>query len=437
MPPTNVIDRYPVKTNMRWYVFLAVLAICAINYFDRAIISICMPVMQKDLQFSAAVVGLVFSSFFWGYTLMQIPIGWLADRMRPGKLLVASGFLWAVIQLVTGLITGARSFIFLRVLLGISESPMYPAGSKLQSVWLPSADRGRGSALLAAGSDVGIAIGGVLVPVFLVSFGGWRAALSAAGVVTFFVVLACYKALNSEPATSPSVNQAERDYIQTALAEEYEASQAARISSGKAVGWQEYLTSRSFWSMCMGFYCVDALYYGVMTWGPLYLSTTHHLNINSLGGAILIIYTVAVCGALFGGYWTDKCRRGGTDINALMRKSLTPLGVIIAVCMYFLAYAENVYIAVALLCVAMFCLKWSLCIYWSTPATIAQRKDIGTTAGAMNFIGNLSGVATPIIIGLIVGATGSYFWALMTFLGYGLGSCIFPWFLDYSRKIGS
>jgi len=65
MPPTNVIDRYPVKTNMRWYVFLAVLAICAINYFDRAIISICMPVMQKDLQFSAAVVGLVFSSFFW------------------------------------------------------------------------------------------------------------------------------------------------------------------------------------------------------------------------------------------------------------------------------------------------------------------------------------------------------------------------------------
>jgi ACS family D-galactonate transporter-like MFS transporter len=397
-----------------------------------------MPVMQKDLQFSPALVGLVFSSFFWGYTVMQIPIGWLCDRIRPGKLLVSSGFLWGVIQILTGLISGAQTLVFLRVLLGVSESPMYPAGSKLQSVWLPSTERGRGAALLAAGSDVGIAVGGILVPLFLASLGGWRPALSAAGVLTIIVVLACYRVMNSDPDTSRSTNQAERDYIRTALAEEYEVSQASRISAGKiVVSRTQYLTSRSFWSMCLGFYCVDALYYGVMTWGPLYLSSTQHLDITHVGGAIFIIYCVAIAGALVGGYCTDKLRHGGAEINAVMRKSLTVLGIIIAACMYFLSSASSALIAIGLLCVAMFCLKWSLCIYWSTPAAIAQRKDVGITAGAMNFIGNFSGVLTPIFIGLIVGATGSYFWALMMFLGYGLGGCLFPWFLDYSKKIGS
>src|SRR5208283_3704184 len=92
-------------TNVRWYVFVAVLALCTVNYFDRAVISLCMPVMAKDLQFGPQIIGVIFSSFFWGYTLMQIPIGWISDRVRPGKLLVSSGILWGVIQMLTGFIS--------------------------------------------------------------------------------------------------------------------------------------------------------------------------------------------------------------------------------------------------------------------------------------------------------------------------------------------
>jgi len=419
-------------------VFVAVLALCTVNYFDRAVISLCMPVMAKDLQFGPQIIGVIFSSFFWGYTLMQIPIGWISDRVRPGKLLVSSGILWGVIQMLTGFISSAQVFMFLRALLGMSESPMYPAGSKLQSVWLPSTERGRGAALLAAGSDVGIALGGPIVVLFLAWLGGWRGALIGAGVLTIIVVLACYKVMISDPNTSPSVNKTEREYINNAMAEEYEVSQKERIASGKiVVSPMEYIKSRNFWAMCLGFYCVDALYYGLMTWGPLYLSHTQHLNIMSVGGAIFIIYAVAVAGALSGGYCTDKWRLRGVNVNTVMRKSLTILGVIIAASMYLVSGVTTAYIAIILLSIAMFCLKWSFSIYWSTPAAVSQRKDVGTVAGGMNFIGNIAGVVTPICVGLIVGATGSYFWALMMFVGFGLGGCLFPWFLDYSKKIGS
>lgn len=425
-------------SNVRWYVFVTVLILCTVNYFDRAVISLCMPVMEKDLHFGPQLIGVILSSFFWGYTLMQIPVGWLSDRFRPGPLLVSSGILWGVFQMCTGFISNAQVLMFLRALLGIAEAPMYPAGSKLQSVWLPSTERGRGAALLAAGSDVGIALGGPIVALFLAWLGGWRGALVGAGVLTIVVVLACYKVMNGDPNTSPSVNQAERDYINKALAEEYEVSQKERLASGKAaVGVGEYLTNRNFWAMCLGFYCVDALYYGLMTWGPLYLSTTQHMNIMAVGGAIFIIYVVAVAGALTGGFCTDKWRLSGKSLNGIMRKSLTVLGAVIAVCMYLLSSATTASFAIGLLAVAMFCLKWSLCLYWQTPAAVAQRKDVGTVAGSMNFIGNFAGVITPICIGMIVGATGSYFWAIIMFLVFGLGNCLFPWFLNYEKKIGN
>lgn len=425
-------------TSVRWYVFLAVLALCTINYFDRAVISLCMPAMEKDLHFGPQIIGVIFSSFFWGYTLAQIPIGWVSDRFRAGTLLVASGIFWGIFQISTGFISSARVLMFLRALLGISESPMYPAGSKLQSVWLPSTERGRGAGLLAAGSDVGIALGGPIVVLFLAWLGGWRGALIAAGALTIVVVLACYKTMTSDPNTSPRVNQAERDYIQNALAEEYEASQKERLASGKTdVSAAEYLTSRNFWAMCLGFYCVDALYYGLMTWGPLYLSHTQHLNIKSVGGSIFIIYAVAVAGALSGGYCTDKWRLKGVNVNTVMRAGLAISGAVIAACMYLLSGVTTAYIAIILLSIAMFFLKWSLCLYWVTPAAIAQRKDIGTVAGSMNFIGNIAGVVTPICVGLIVGATGSYFWVLLMFVGFGLGNCVFPWFLNYGKKIGA
>jgi ACS family D-galactonate transporter-like MFS transporter len=417
---------------------VAVLVLCTINYFDRAVISLCMPVMEKDLHFGPEVIGVILSSFFWGYTLAQIPVGWICDRVRAGTLLASSGILWGVFQIFTGFISSARVLMFLRALLGISEAPMYPAGSKLQSIWLPSTERGRGAALLAAGSDVGIALGGPLVVLFLAWLGGWRGALIAAGVLTIVVVLACYRIMNSDPNTSPRVNQAERDYIRNALVQEYEASQKERLAAGAAAGSSvDYLKNHNFWAMCMGFCCADALYYGLMTWGPLYLSHTQHLNIKSVGGSIFIIYAVAVAGALSGGYFTDKWRLSGVRLNTVMHGGLAIAGAVIAISMYLLRAVTTAYIAIVLLSIAMFFLKWSFCLYWQSPAVLAQRKDVGTIAGTMNFIGNLAGVVTPICVGLIVGATGSYFWVLLMFVGFGLGNCLFPWFVNYEKKIGA
>ena len=425
-------------TYFRWYVFIALMVLCAINYFDRAVLSICMPLIQKDLGFSAPVVGIILSSFFWGYTLMQLPVGWISDRIAPGKLIVGSGILWGVFQICTGFITGTNSLIFVRTLLGIAESPMYPAGTKLQSVWLPSTDRGRGAAMLDSGSAIGIALGGPIIALFLAWLGGWRGALIGAGVLTLGVVLLCYRVMSSNPDTSPGVNQAERDYIKNALTKEYEASQKDRLASGKTVvRVKEYLKSFNFWAMILGFFCFDSFWFGFLTWGPLYLYQTQHLKIMTIGWAVFVIYAVALIGEYAGGYISDKWRISGTNVNTVVRISLGVLGMISAVCMYLLSSATTASYAIFLIALGMFCHKWAAPLYWIMPAALSQRKHVGTVTGCFNLSGNIGGVMTPIFIGLIVGATGSYYWAIIMFVVISVIAGLFPLLLNLDKKIGS
>jgi MFS transporter, ACS family, D-galactonate transporter len=425
-------------TNVRWFVFFALLILCAINYFDRAVISICMPLIQKDLNFSPEMTGLILSSFFWGYCLMQIPVGWISDRFSPGKLIVSSGIGWGILQIMTGFVSTAPALMIIRTLLGISESPIYPTGAKLQSVWLPATERGRGAALFDSGAAFGIALGGPIVALMLGLLGGWRGALIGAGVITIVFVILCYRIMQHGPETNPNLNQAERDYIKNTLAAEYEESQKLRLEAGKTtVDMSDYLRHTSFWGLMIGFFSFDSFWFGLMTWGPLYLAQTQGLQISGIGWALFCIYGIGVIGEFLGGSIADQWRRRGGDSNTVIHTIMIVSSIFIAGFMFLLSTATNVYYAIALLTGAMFFNRALGCMYWGLPSSISQRKHVGTVAGAMNFLGNLGGVLTPILVGLIVGATGNYFWALMMFVVFGLGSGVFPLLINVNKKIGA
>lgn len=423
-------------TNVRWGVFFTLLVLCTINYVDRAVLSICMPAIQKDLSLDPAIVGVILSSFFWGYAAMQIPVGWLLDRFRPDKLIVLSAALWGVFQMLTGFVSSSKMFMFLRVLLGISESPIYPGGTKLQSVWLTSKERARGSSLMDSGAALGNAVGGPLVILFMAWFGGWRGALIGAGVITLLIALGSWRFIQGNPDTNPRVNQLERDYIKNTLAEEYEMAKNADGSLLRKVGFTDYLTSTNFWLMLIGFFAIDAYWFGIMTWGPNFLAKTQNLDIKAIGGSVLIIFGTGAVVELIGGWVTDKWRQTG-DINTVMRTLLGVLAIGMAVSMYFLSKATTLTEAIAWLTIGVSFERWAGMLFFVIPPAISQREHVGTVAGCMNFVGNLAGVLTPIIIGFILSLTGSFDGALMMFVGFGIMILISAVFLDFSKKVGS
>ncbi|MBU2700445.1 ACS family D-galactonate transporter-like MFS transporter [Sporomusaceae bacterium BoRhaA] len=426
------------KTNVRWTVFIMLAIICTINYIDRAVISVCMPQIQKELQFSPEIVGAILSAFFWGYALMQIPCGWLCDRFKPGKILLIGGLGWGVFQILTGIISSSRMFMFIRTLLGVAEAPIYPAGAKLQSIWLPATERSRGSALVDVGSSLGNALGAPLVALFVLWFNGWREALIIIGVLTAVIVLLCGRKLMTTPDTNKNINQAEREYIKGALEEEWKANQLDSETKKITVGLKQYFSNKSFWGMCFGFTCGNCIAYGLMTWGPMYLATVHHLDIKGLGGALFIIYGVSVLGGLLGGSITDKLKSkfGKAKYNKIMHVNLLIIGIATAAAMLLLSQATSIYMAISCITVALFFQKWSGCLYWTVPAALAQRENIGTVGGCMNCVGNIGGAIIPLVIGAIVGSTGSYFFAILLFACFGLGIGLCSLFINFNKKIG-
>lgn len=411
-------------TRVRWMVFSSLFALCTVNYIDRAVISICMPAIEEELHFGPELVGVILSAFFWGYTVMQIPSGWVADRFGPGKTILGSGLLWGLFQVITGFLHSSTAFMAIRALLGASEAPIYPASTKLQSIWLTKNERTRGAAIVDAGSPLGTAIGGPLIVAFLSWFGGWRGALVGAGILTALIVLLCYPFVHATPESSGRINDAEREYIQNALRKEY--GEESDNQSRGSLGLSRYLKSKTFWGMTLGFVCYDCFWYGLMTWGPMYLSHVFNVNILKIGMSIFIIFGVGVIGELFGGFLIDYLKTKGFDPNKVTKWTLGILGLLMAIAMYFVSNAESINEAIGFLAFAMFCERWIGCTFWSMPATISQRDDVGIVAGAMNTLGNVGGAIVPILVGVIVMATGNYYWAIILFLAFALGVSVFP-----------
>src|SRR3954453_11633797 len=97
-----------------------------INYVDRANLSIAMPAIAGEMDLSKAQQGLLLSAFGWTYAALQLPGGWLVDRIPPRVLYPACLVLWSLATVLMGVIGGFVALIVLRLAVGTFEAPAYP-----------------------------------------------------------------------------------------------------------------------------------------------------------------------------------------------------------------------------------------------------------------------------------------------------------------------
>jgi len=123
------------------------------------------------------------SAFFWTYTAMQFVSGWVVDSFDVNWVIAAGFMLWSLARAATGLVRGFTMLLAMRLMLGIGESVMSPAYSKILSFHLPEHHRGFANGVLQAAVRSEPAVG-TLGTGFLIAKYGWRPAFIGIGLVS-------------------------------------------------------------------------------------------------------------------------------------------------------------------------------------------------------------------------------------------------------------
>ena len=409
LPPGRLDARAARRTRARFGV-LALLAVgTMINYLDRTVLGIAAPNLTRDLGISAAVMGFVFSAFSWTYAAAQIPGGVFLDRFGAKLTYFLSLTFWSLFTLLQGFATGLYSLLFYRFGLGVSEAPCFPANSRIVGTWFPQHERARATGIYTVGEYVGLALFSPLLFWIMASW-SWRMlfiVVGVAGIAFALVWWACYR----EPHDSRSVNQAELDYIAAGGGLEAKGAQKVPFS------WQNVgmlLSFRQVWGAAIGQFAGNATLVFFLTWFPTYLATERHMGWVKVGFFAVMPFLAAACGVMAGGIVSDRLLSATGSAN-IARKLPIIAGLLLASSIITANYVDSDRAVIAILSVAFFG-QGMVGLGWTLISDIAPKKLMGLTGGLFNFAANLAGIVTPLAIGFIVGATGSFVGAL-TFVG--------------------
>jgi ACS family D-galactonate transporter-like MFS transporter len=391
-------------TRARLFVLALVTVGTMINYLDRTVISVAAPMLSQELGLSAAAMGLAFSAFSWTYAAAQIPGGILLDRFGVRLTYFCSVTLWSLCTVFQGLATGLASLVGARLALGVAEAPAYPSNSRILAMWFPQHERARATGVYAVGQYFGLAF---LSPLLFWITGayGWRAlfvVVGLAGVLFGGIWWLLYR----DPGESKRVNSVELDYIA--------AGGGVGASAQKTrFEWRHIrflLGKRQILGASIGQFAGNSTLVFFLTWFPTYLATERQMAWLKVGFFAILPFIAASVGVVTGGIASDYLLRRTGSAN-IARKLPIISGLVLASTIVVANFLESDALVITVMSIAFFG-QGMVNLGWTLLTDVAPKQLIGLTGGVFNLCANLAGIVTPLVVGFVVAATGSFEWAL-------------------------
>jgi MFS family permease len=357
-----------------------------INYVDRGNLATAGPLIQGELGLSNTQLGLLLSAFFWSYVPGQLPAGWLAERLDARRLLAAGLALWALATVLTGLAGGFLTLLMVRVMLGAGEAVMFPASFKILAREVLEEQRGRANGLLAAGLSFGSAFG-TLFGGLLMAWLGWRAV---------FILFGCASLVWLWPwLRTPRRGAVQHEH-----------------ATGVGPSALALLRRRELWGSCLGHFCEAYALYLVLSWLPLYLVKMRGFSVAEmapLGAAVYALFGVA---SLLSGWLSDRWLASGVSINRVRKTAFVGGFAGLAACMSGCASGGPLGSLLAMAGCGI-CFGIIMTALYATAQTLAGPAAAGRWMGVQNFFGNLAGIIAPVVTGIVVDRTGTFYFGFL------------------------
>ncbi|WP_404826616.1 MFS transporter [Paraglaciecola chathamensis] len=384
---------------------------------DRTNISVAASALSEELSLTSVQMGLVFSAFGWTYSILQIPGGIAVDIVKTRILYPFILIAWSVATLIQGVISSFTALIGCRMAIGVFEAPSYPCNNKIITSWFPESERASAIAVYTSGQFIGLAF---LMPLLAViqNYFGWRGLFIISGIIGILWAVVWY-IFYRDPKDHPRISEQE-----LALLTVEPTTNEPPVKNNKikfdAANLKLAFSHRKLWGIYIGQFCLGGTLMFFLTWFPTYLVEYRGLDFIKSGFLASVPFLAAFFGVLVSGFASDFLVRKGVS-KEVARKAPIIIGLMLTMSIVGANYTDDTFWIITFLSIAFFGNGLSS-IAWVFVSLISPKSLVGLVGGCFNFIGGLSAVIVPIVIGWLV-KDGDFKPALMFIASLALIGC--------------
>lgn len=362
-----------------------------ISYIDRAAISIALSQIGKDFHLDAANLGIVISVFFFGYAMMQVPGGWLADRYGSKWIVISTIVMWSVFTMTTSYAWSFASLLVIRFIFGLAEGGFPSASLKAIGEMFDKESRPKLASLLVSSNYAGSIVAPLVMAPLMIAL-GWRHAFEAIGGIgiafglIYFVLVPHVRGNAPTPATGDTA--VKKPILPTHL-----------VKSG------------FLWKMTVVWFGLSCVNKGLDSWMPLYLLQERGLDLKAVAYLTPIPFAAATVATAIGGWVMTTLFRGRETYMLVIGAALT------AISLFFMAKSSTITMLITFQSIVYFFKSFVFAGVIALPTKVLSQDDLGSGIGIINFGGQCAGFIAPAAIGFIVAGTGSFEAAFLSLVG--------------------
>jgi sugar phosphate permease len=374
----------------------AAMIIYIISFMDRTNISYAFAGIGKEFQVTNADLGFAGGIFFIGYSLVQIPAGWLANHWSAKRSVGIMILLWGSAAIWCGFARSFDELVVARFVLGVAEGGVWPAILVLINNWFPMSERARAYGFwmtnLAIASIITQPLSGLIV-----DHTSWRTMLIIEGTLPFVVATPVWwLVIADRPREATWCSEAERVFIEASLARDI-------ANEPKRFPFKKVFSEIALWQMVAVSFLIQVGFYGLNMWLPYLLKAITEAGFSAVGLFAALPYCTAIFFMWLNGWLADR--------NRLYQRHVLFSLAVAAVCLLLsvLIGRSFVGLSVFFVCLAMAGALSYEGPFWATASRIVPVSAAGAAAGLINAVGNLGGFLGPRLGGILLDMSGGQF----------------------------
>lgn len=428
------IQRPAGLTGYRWVVVALSFVIIIINYMDRTAISYAITPLEKEFGLDNKTFGGIAAAFNVGYTIMTLGGGIIVEIWGARKSWAAAAIAWSACTGLLSICRGYWDLFGLRVMLGITEGPCFPAMTRAITDWLPVTERARASAICLAAVPLASVLGAPLISHLIVNV-GWRTMfviLGSLGIVWSFFWWFMFR---DYPQNSPKVSQAELDHIhegQTMVHGSDEEIRKHNLKAGQTT-WKFLLLSPSMMANNYSFFSFGYLLFFAVSWLPGYLEQTYHMKLKEVGLYLIMPWLTAAIFVTIAGILSDYLFTKTRSIRKSRTHIIWLSQILSALCFIPVTMGLPLNAVIVLMSLGLaFGLMPNSCFY-SINSDMAKDRA-AMSLGLMDCFLAAAGILAPVLTGWMSDLSGNFNSAILLMAGLTFSSSIMVLLLQHPDK---